>query len=613
MSDPLKLRLHSEPFSASGNLAADGYRKLLGAPSISLLQTVVREAVQNSCDASLGDRPTEVLFRLRTLTPEQSSVLWDKVFASLPAGGDSGRELQGLRQSPVRVLEIADFGTGGLAGPTRADLAPDPGEPTDFINFLRNVGAARDTNQGGGTYGYGKTSLYLASRCSTIVVDSQTTFRGSSTRRLMAAQLSSAFKAKDDKGTQRRFTGRHWWGVPSPEGDHVDPLEGEAAVELSTQLGLPDRNRRSKGTTIMIVDPLLGEGSDQDVAQGLAEALLWFFWPRLLETTPAEKRLNFRLVIEDREMVLPAPEQTPPLDLFARAMNDLRDSPYAGETIRSQRPIADLGRLRIVSGMRGERLDGYAGEDSLFPVRSCHIAVMRPVELVVRYYKGHPLPDDLLEWAGVFVASSEPEVEAAFAASEPPAHDDWQPKFIEDRRPRTFVRVAVREIERHAAEYANPAQPARPSGDAGPSLAGVAGLLGRMLEGAVEEGAGPRAPTPGGRGTRRSNRISPPVFQRLMFGDEGLVAVFQSMLSSDGRFNILRVEPALSMEGGTTPPEAAGREVRVVATRLEGELLGRGERIEVGARSGMIEFEVQMPSDCAVTLGARLESAGAEA
>jgi hypothetical protein len=34
-----------------------------------------------------------------------------------------------------------------------------------------------------------------------------------------------------------------------------------------------------------------------------------------------------------------------------------------------------------------------------------HIALMRPVELVVKYLEGNPLPDARLEWAGVFIAA----------------------------------------------------------------------------------------------------------------------------------------------------------------------------------------------------------------
>lgn len=49
-----------------------------------------------------------------------------------------------------------------------------------------------------------------------------------------------------------------------------------------------------------------------------------------------------------------------------------------------------------------------------------HVALMRPAELVVRYLEGRPAPDEDREWAGVFRCSDEPDIETAFANSEPP-------------------------------------------------------------------------------------------------------------------------------------------------------------------------------------------------
>ena len=51
MSEPLNL--HAECFAAAGGMAADGMKKLLGTPTLSLLETVVRETVQNTWDARL--------------------------------------------------------------------------------------------------------------------------------------------------------------------------------------------------------------------------------------------------------------------------------------------------------------------------------------------------------------------------------------------------------------------------------------------------------------------------------------------------------------------------------------------------------------------------------
>lgn len=605
MPRPL-MTLHSEAYSASGNLAADGYLKLLGAPSIDLVQTVVREAVQNSCDAALSDGGAEVHFRFRTLSPEQVAVLRHEILNQRPLDSNAASKLEEfMRAEHPRVLEICDFDTAGLAGPTRADLAAHD-EPTDFVDFLRNVGSPRNTAHGGGTYGYGKTSLYLASRCSAIVVDSQTSFLGNPVRRLIAAQLGSAFEAVDDEGVRRKFTGRHWWGIPADGEDFVDPIEGQEALDLADAIGFPSRDASRSGTSIMILNPVFVDDDGQRAMRLVHEALLWFFWPRLLEDTPKGRKMHFRIFDDDVEYPLPRPEDFPPLDLYARAMKTLRADPAGGDKIVSLRPSRTLGRLSIVRGLRADRILPAGAEGSLFPERSAAVAVMRPVELVVRYYEGGQLPDDRFEWAGVFVASDEEIVEAAFAKAEPPAHDDWQYEALSDREARSIVRMAVRQIKIAAAEYANPPMAAPVVGESGPSLAMVAGLFGRVLEG-DGEGAGNRAPSSGGgRKTGRSG-VSRPLFLRLELGLDGPVAIFEILVKGDGSTRVLLLEPALVMDGGTAAEARSSTGPRVLGVRDDtGETVGDGPRIAIGNQGGRFEVTVSMPPDCAVTLAAHL-------
>ncbi len=606
----LRFSLHSEAYSASGNLAADGYRKLLGAPSIDLIQTVVREAVQNSCDASLEDGNAEVHFRLRTLDHAQRDCLRDRVLAQRP--GDAGAEdlATFLSSDTPRVLEICDFGTGGLAGPTRADLAPDGHEPTDFVDFLRNIGSRRNTHHGGGTYGYGKTSLYLASQCSTIVIDTKTVCRGEGVRRLIGARLGSAYDAPDSIGLLRRYTGRHWWGMAGEDGI-VDPLEGEEAEAMAAELGFPERLAGDRGTSIMILDPIFDAGNDAQAISMIRESLLWFFWPRLIETTPAHRRMHFRIFHGNNEQQIPRPEDFPPLDLFARAMNGLRHGDPDVQEIRSKSPRRHLGRLNIAKGLVGARREEFAGPDSPFMKRSASIAVMRPVELVVSYRGGDAYLDERIEWAGVFVASDEDEVEAAFAKAEPPAHDDWQPGSITDKAQASMVRVALREIDSIAHGVAGPATIPSSSGGRGPSLAPVAGLLGRGLVGQGRDGAGPRTPRGGGTGGRRSHRVSAPSFLRLEQSAGGVVAIFEATVTSDGsRSNLLKLLPSLVVDGGTIADDSEVDLPTVIAVRRAGEPLGSGTNIDLGTTEGPLEIDVLIPGEYAVQLDARLEAAG---
>jgi DNA topoisomerase VI subunit B len=89
---PCEVSIYPEPYAPSGNIGDGGLRKLLGAPSLNSLQMVIRESVQNSCDAAkLGIGPT-VLIRIRTLNPAQISILRDTVFLELPDNGESKKK-----------------------------------------------------------------------------------------------------------------------------------------------------------------------------------------------------------------------------------------------------------------------------------------------------------------------------------------------------------------------------------------------------------------------------------------------------------------------------------------------------------------------------------------
>lgn len=88
------LELFSEPFARTGNIAADGFKKLLGCPAQDLLQTVLRESIQNSIDAGrLGKGPT-IHVRYRTLTSEQLRFLLNQVLSDQIACDETAGAIQ---------------------------------------------------------------------------------------------------------------------------------------------------------------------------------------------------------------------------------------------------------------------------------------------------------------------------------------------------------------------------------------------------------------------------------------------------------------------------------------------------------------------------------------
>lgn len=603
------LHLHSEPYGSTGNIG-ENFRRLLGAPTLDALQTVVRESVQNIADAAqLGSGP-EIEIRIRTLTDEQVRCLKEHVLTDLPAQADSRGQLSEFlsRSAPI-VMEICDFGTTGLGGPTRADRIPVDAKRTDFVDFLRNIGTPRDTQHGGGTYGFGKVALYRVSRCSTILVD--TLPADGSPRRLMGCHIGASFEVPD-AGMRRRFTGRHWFGVPDPVDGIADPAVGPDAEALAQAVGFLPRSTGRTGTSIMILDFDTEGETVEDAGQRVIETLLWNFWPRMMSDTPDARRFRCSIEAEGKRLSVPLPEDVPPLDLFAKAMRGARSG--SGNDIRqiaSQRPIRQLGRLAVEKGLRSPRRPLVAA-DSLLPAASHHIALMRPVELVVKYLEGNPLPEERLEWAGVFLVNDDDEIERAFADAEPPAHDDWIPDNLPRGHSKTYVNVALQRLKGHALDIGGAGRsPYSLTGSSGPPLARVAGRLGASLESVGGDGAGKRRGAGGGGGGRPTRaRASKPVFDRLARDDDGTLAIFTTRVQQDTQQSglALATRASVSVEGGSaaaTDELGLQPSVAYILRMEDGEVVW-ADSMELDGDEGVFEIGVRMRGDYAVLVDAEV-------
>ena len=607
------LNLHSERYANTGNIG-ENLRRLLGTPTLDPLQTLIREALQNIADAALPGSGPEILIRIRTLTRSQRIVLRKHVLSDLPDDPDGLERFAFLKKKnklPV-VMEICDFGTEGLSGPTRADLIPIETESTNFIDFIRNVGTPRDTAHGGGTYGFGKVALFRASKCSTLVVDSLVAGGGRGSRRLIATHLGPAFHVKERR-MQRQFTGRHWWGRPAAKDNFVDPLTGTAAKRLSAALGLPDRPTERSGTSIMVLDFDLQDECPETVGFRAVEAVLWNFWPRMTADTPIDRRFRFRVEVEGESLDIPNPEELPPLNLFCEAMRDARRGKGNDvRDIRCGKPVKVVGKLAVNRGLHRTRMSPV-GKESLLPEVCQHIALMRPVELVVKYLEGNPWPNERIEWAGVFLVSEEDEVEQAFSDAEPPAHDDWIPTYLPKGRARTYVRVALRELVNSARNMGISGLGQIAPESSGPPLARLAGRLGKLLQGTAGDGAGKRHPGDVSRGRRpRTASVSNPEFLRLERDETGTLAIFQVQVRQDSRKSAIELQAtaAVAMDGSSS----AGAEVyefverpSVVGIRgPESHLSSNCSSIELNGAEGTFELRIRMPTDAAVAAQAAL-------
>jgi hypothetical protein len=603
-----KMNVYAEPYAASGNIGDGGLRKLLGAPQLDVLETLLREAVQNCCDASEPGTGPRILIRLRTLNELQLSILKDNIFNELPSASSSRTQLESFLNSPhPQVFEICDFNTQGLSGPTRADQIPIGTTSTNFINFMRNFGSNNHKTGRGGTYGFGKASLYMASECQTILVDTCTTHKGNNVRRLMGCHLGLQHMEENTSGNAKQFTGRHWWGAKT-DTDFVDPLEGVEAENLSIALGFPSRLESQNGTSIMILAPCL-ENNTKITAGVIQEILLWYFWPRLTEDADKSKKISFQLEIEGKEIKIPRPEDFPPLDLFSLALKKLKSDETNRLSVYSKKPFQLLGKLSTIKSLKAERISLVPHKHSMIPMISSHIAVMRPVELVVRYYEGAALPDESVEWAGIFIADE--SMNEAFSLSEPPAHDDWQPKNIADPKIRSFVNVAIKHIKQVASSFASPSIQLTKNGNNDSSFASASSVIGDILSTSDGSGAGRNKTEYSNSVQTRKNVITKPVFLSLETLRGKRVALFETTvkLKPDSKNISIIATPLLAIDGSATlekHPFAEHPKTFSISSIEESSLSTLGNQLFIGNKSGKYLIKVLIPDECVSTLNLQL-------
>lgn len=456
------LDIQSERFVATGSVASEGVLNQIGRPRFDPLTVLVREAVQNSWDARVDTESGGVHFGIHSWVLEAQSAqsMVNSLLSSTPKGLAIGHLLDQVASGTCRVLAIADTGTVGLGGPTRADVIERAGEPRNFLNLLRNVGQPTRIHYRGGTFGFGKAALFLASTAHTICVHSRCRTGGAAQSRFMMAALGERYQVEDGP-LAGVYTGRHWWGRSA--NNFVEPLLDDEADAAAQALHMPFCSGAATGTTILILAPRLDSENASPPATRLASALLWHCWPKMLPRAGGAPPMTFEVSWDGESVEVPDPRRHSTLAAFVRAFDSIQDSSKRSggalsqvSEIRCERPRKPLGTLALEKFFRAPSTAAVAGIDDTSPIAlPCHhVALLRRPELVVRYQAGQ-IPASSLEYAGVFLVDS--AVDEIFSKSEPPTHDDWVAQALEDHE-RTFVRVALRKINEVSRAFVEAAQ-----------------------------------------------------------------------------------------------------------------------------------------------------------
>jgi len=609
----------------SGGLTGQGFNNLLGRPKLNPLSLVLREAVQNSWDARLRtprSRGTTLRFSIRVRDLESKEDAYFRKWFDQSDGREPVRSNQLARALkatlPVRVLELCDFGTVGLEGVTRPDL-PSGGVASRFVNFFFDVGRSHESSGDGGTYGFGRSSLYTAGAASMILVDSLVQVNAKLERRTMGCRIGSSFEVQTgwNKG---RYSGRHYWGTEKY--DIGQPLTGLAATDVATRLGLPDRRLATElGTTILIPWPV----NDFNDGSAVTQTLLRHLWPKMVPG-PGQPVTKFEIEIDGRSFKIPNPETLDEYRLYVQALKIARsrNETSGAIPIETQRPRHVTGHLGIVPGVLAPAspeapvVNADDEEDDSMASISSQVALMRSSELVVRYLPVAGTQSLGSDWAGVFICESGEPVSTAFARSEPPAHDDWNCDRLQERTEKYLVRKTVQNLLPEAVKSALGITRAAmtPGETAGPSLAGASARFSNIFlsgdgQGAAQVGYG--ASNGGGSGSGLgSNRpstakISAPVFAGLEMRGDTRVALFTVAVEGNpGACLTIRSTPWVHAEGRLdSMPDGFAAPTVVGYRGAVGE--GATSTLTLSKASESVEIAVAFNSDCGVTLSCELE------
>lgn len=502
-----------KPFGA-GDTDGTGAQRLLGQPDLTTAQLLVRETAQNSWDAAIAGRVPEFQMRYRVL---DAGVMWTLKNSVFKEAAPGSKLLELLAAGNLDAVEVLDRGTKGLGGPTRNDIETAPGEITDYADFVLTVGAPPENAHGGGTFGYGKTASYIASRCSTIIIWSRARQpTGEIAERFIASAMDASFSDAEGK----KFTGRQWWGLrPSnPEGSDefvVEPVEGDDAAALGQAIFERPFEKDETGTSLLILAPRRPEDSSTPgtLVSQWAAAIDENLWPKLI--AGQDSRWTMRISLMDRGSEVPIGDQGNAAERKARedCLNAIRakqdghplgNSPVFVETIRhgSRRAeVSTLGHLALT------RVFGSTTESSSVAWMNAVTYMRHSAELVV---KSDPLrtPSGDGGWLGVFkpVANVDPD----FAKSEPPAHESWNVASLNDSWAKSTVTVALNKIARAVKDYLTPTAEAS-IGDSLLGTGGIAGALGGLIAGTPGSKPLPQASkAPKRRGSELSPRRERP-------------------------------------------------------------------------------------------------------
>lgn len=419
---------------APGGTTTRAVSKTLDSTDLSPSSILLRESVQNSYDAKLNNKqPLE--FYLNGYKLPKANI--EKIQKLIGRDGinKSGQALMQRLYASSYNLEIADRNSTGLTGKSgfQDNTSNQEEKFHHFIYMTGNDDKKADSS--GGSFGYGKASLYKYSNLRTIAVYSRVEINGVFETRFILCRIDE--RIKDNSS-------RCWWGLEDKYNQttsYAAALLNEDADSLANLFCMKPFEKEETGTDILLLDvshqkelqDIIPNSTFEDTFKELfPELILHWFWAKT-NSPRLDKTINFHLSFEGKDFSerLIDPETCYPYSYFVKSLNLYYETEGVDESkgifpVTKERPKQFIGRTVLKKSNTKECKLKYTDQNFSKPT----IAFMRDVEFIVTYYSSNQNLKESKTAFGIFHTTQ--DLEQYFRTFENQTHDAWNFKKDND-------------------------------------------------------------------------------------------------------------------------------------------------------------------------------------
>ncbi|MDO9405342.1 MAG: hypothetical protein Q7T87_15015 [Polaromonas sp.] len=417
-----------------------GIEHFSGSPT----RNLAREANQNSLDAcdNTSDKPVVIKISRHSVPvssiPNVDQLRKNLNFCSSFADQEGIKATQffeaaiaELAKNKITVLEISDFNTKGMKGPSR--------NGTPFYAFTKAKGQSKKPSEvSTGSFGIGKFAPYAVSKLRTVFVS--TVFKDDDGVYQQLTQGKSILMSHDDS-KNRRHQGVGFWGIETkcqPIQD-ISPDIPEWIARSNTQTSY----KANLGTKLTILGFDDKKGWEKQLAASVSENFFGAIAAKRLEVHIGDVH---KITSETISSILSAPEIIDSVIGQSNEPEQIENSKHylscvAGseDVIVEQSQMLHLGlcelRLRLTEGL---------------PKRIC---ILRNGMFISDYLNlpGLKSFSDFKDFVAVFQCKNDKGNEL-LRAMEPPRHDAFEPDRLPTKEDQEKGRAALKEMARWVRE-----------------------------------------------------------------------------------------------------------------------------------------------------------------